>query len=421
MAAGSFALPSWSREELEVLSELQEGHLFIDETFAPNSHALGRDSDKSLAIGWARMHEALPGAALFVGGAPPGDLVAGPNVAGNGIDDAWFAGALATVATRADLLLRLFASVDNEESGMLSLRFFKHGAWRTVLVDTMLPCVTSGPAFCHGASGLELWPSVLLKAYAKMHGGYAKLHGGDAGDALVDLTGGALTREVMPQLSRLDEDEEREAKLAQVWGLVRETEHGGGLLALEAARGGNAGGGSIAEDGGAGGGLMAGRLYPLLETYEDVEEGTRLLRLRNPWGGDGWHGAWSEGSEELAQMQAQLAPTLTLTPNPEPEPEPEPEPKPDRDPDPDPDPDPNPDPDQAQLARDDYGGSGSFWIALEDAPMAFGSMLALRIFGEGWQAIGCEGAWHADSAGAPPHGSASYRSPAPDHSPASAS
>ena len=307
MAAGSFALPSWSREELEVLSELQEGHLFIDETFAPNSHALGRDSDKSLAISWARMHEALPGAALFVGGAPPGDLVAGPNVAGNGIDDAWFAGALATVATRADLLLRLFASVDNEESGMLSLRFFKHGAWRTVLVDTMLPCVTSGPAFCHGASGLELWPSVLLKAYAKMHGGYAKLHGGDAGDALVDLTGGALTREVMPQLSRLDEDEEREAKLAQVWGLVRETEHGGGLLALEAARGGNAGGGSIAEDGGAGGGLMAGRLYPLLETYEDVEEGTRLLRLRNPWGGDGWHGAWSEGSEELAQMQEDLA------------------------------------------------------------------------------------------------------------------
>ena len=220
MAAGSFALPSWSRDELEVLSELQEGHSFIDETFAPNSHALGRDSDKALAIGWARMHEALPGAALFVGGAPPGDLVAGPNVAGNGIDDAWFAGALATVATRADLLLRLFASVDNEESGMLSLRFFKHGAWRTVLVDTMLPCVTTGPAFCHGASGLELWPSVLLKAYAKMHGGYAKLHGGDAGDALVDLTGGALSREAMPQLSQFDEDEEREAKLAQVWGLA---------------------------------------------------------------------------------------------------------------------------------------------------------------------------------------------------------
>ena len=52
----SFQLPSWSRDELEVLSELQEGHLFIDETFAPNSHALGRDSDKVLAIGWARMH-----------------------------------------------------------------------------------------------------------------------------------------------------------------------------------------------------------------------------------------------------------------------------------------------------------------------------------------------------------------------------
>ena len=166
----AYDLPCWGRDELEVLSELEEGHLFIDEAFAPNSHALGRDSDKALAIRWARMHAMGEGAALFVGGAPPGDLVAGANAAGDGsgIDDAWFAGALATVATRADLLLRLFASVDNEESGMLSLRFFKHGAWRTVLVDTMLPCATqggvaSGPAFCRGASSLELWPSVLLK------------------------------------------------------------------------------------------------------------------------------------------------------------------------------------------------------------------------------------------------------------------
>ena len=185
MAPASLILPSWSRDELEVLAELEEGELFSDQAFLASQKPLGKV--------WGRMHTALPGAALFVAGSP-GDLVVDE---ASSIDDAWFAGALATVATRADLLLRLFSSVDNEESGMLSLRFFKHGAWRTVLVDTMLPCTADGePSFCRGASGLELWPSVLLKAYAKMHGGYAKLHAGDAGDALVDLTGGAHSRDL---------------------------------------------------------------------------------------------------------------------------------------------------------------------------------------------------------------------------------
>ena len=70
-----------------------------------------------------------------------------------------------------------------------------------------------------------------------------------------------------------------------------------------------------------------------------------------------WLGAWGEGSEELKGMP--------------------------------------------QLARDD-GGAGAFWMALEDAVAAFGAALAVRIFGEGWQAMGCEASWRADSAGGMP-------------------
>ena len=50
MAAGSFALPSWSRDELEVLSELQEGHSFIDETFAPNRFVRPESAKQLFAI-----------------------------------------------------------------------------------------------------------------------------------------------------------------------------------------------------------------------------------------------------------------------------------------------------------------------------------------------------------------------------------
>lgn len=340
---GSLALPSKARDEFEVLQELQEGPLFVDESFAPAGAAIvGAQAvaeGTAPAIGWNRMAEKWPNASLFIDGALPGDLHT--ECLDGTLDVAWFAGALATVATRADLLLRLFESVDNEEHGMLSLRFFKHAAWRTVLIDTMVPCTSDGkPAFCRATSELELWPTVLLKGYAKMHGSYARLDAGDAGEALVDLTGGALTRERMPALLQNDEDEQ---VLERLWQSMRDTEREGGLLAMEVGAGEG------------GDGLLAGRLYPVLECYED--EGVKLLRMRNPWGGDGWEGAFGHESEELHAMAS-------------------------------------------QLARDDAGAA--FWMQLEDAVQVFKLLYAVRIFSDGWQAMGCEGAWRAESAGGAP-------------------
>ena len=125
------------------------------------------------------------------------------DLVGDGADAA-FASALAVVATRADLLLALVVSADHLARGILTLRYHKHGAWRHVTIDTALPCTAGGGVrFCRAATTRECFPSLLQKGYAKLHGGYAAARGGcDAGECLIDLTGGLLTRRRLPARRR---------------------------------------------------------------------------------------------------------------------------------------------------------------------------------------------------------------------------
>ncbi len=70
------------------------------------------------------------------------------------------------------------------------------GEQSQVAVDNWLPCDpgTGVSLGLSSADGAGLWPGLLEKAYAKLHGGYDSLTAGSVGDALVDLTGAAVTK-----------------------------------------------------------------------------------------------------------------------------------------------------------------------------------------------------------------------------------
>ena len=108
---------------------------------------------------------------------------------------------------------RLLTTLEPNAAGVYGARFFKRGFPVEVVVDDAFPCVVAKappnapataaatgaqpaavlrPVFSISKTG-ELWPLVLEKAYAKLHGSYQQIEAGSSAEALEDLTGAPST------------------------------------------------------------------------------------------------------------------------------------------------------------------------------------------------------------------------------------
>jgi len=78
------------------------------------------------------------------------------------------------------------------------LRFFKNGEPEMVIIDDWLPLDGTGkPAFTKGgADGLELWPAILEKGYAKLYSSFSFIEAGKVQMALADLTAKGFPEEL---------------------------------------------------------------------------------------------------------------------------------------------------------------------------------------------------------------------------------
>eukprot|EP00854_Cymbomonas_tetramitiformis_P003287 gene3287-4138_t len=124
-------------------------------------------------------------------------------------DDCYLLSVLAMVAQHPSLVdqdasresfsaafCRNFIDDTYEDCGIYGVALCVKGRWQMVWVDSHLPCFVKGavcrPIFAQPFEGDAIWPAIMEKAFAKVHGSYQGVRMGIASRALQLLSGGAL-------------------------------------------------------------------------------------------------------------------------------------------------------------------------------------------------------------------------------------
>lgn len=116
------------------------------------------------------------------------------------LKDFYIVMALQMISTKSKLVEDMFMNCDYCEParGFFQLRFYKQGQWVEVLIDGELPYDKADQPMCcrHEDFPGVSWPSLVEKAYAKLHGTWMALSepAGDVEEVLIDLTGGCAGR-----------------------------------------------------------------------------------------------------------------------------------------------------------------------------------------------------------------------------------
>jgi Calpain family cysteine protease len=176
--------------------------------------------------------------------------------------------------------------------------------------------VMAFPAFC-GTPKRQLWPALIEKAYAKVHGSYAQLSAGFIKEGLQDLTGAPTETIIFHQYYNSITHSE------SLWQQLLSYNKAGFVMGIATSVGGQ--------------GLVGGHAYSVLDVIQitdtvigeqskltdyfsrssnslkqseveivDVHKTSaetsmdniiRIVRIRNPWGEREWKGDWSYNSE----------------------------------------------------------------------------------------------------------------------------
>lgn len=206
MTGGSVGQP-WNQEQQKKTVQVKD--VFEDRAFgSPASHNQKSwvtqgdpnvHEDLVQPATWERLDDAVVGRPYPISAG--GELAPmSTKVYQGSLDNFYFVQALCAISMKSQLVQDLFmnCAYSDPNIGMHMLRFYKMGKWEQVIIDDFLPYDQDGNPMCCRSDDFpgNSWPSLVEKAYAKLHGSWMALSdkGGDVEDVLIDLTGGCAGR-----------------------------------------------------------------------------------------------------------------------------------------------------------------------------------------------------------------------------------
>eukprot|EP00796_Vickermania_ingenoplastis_P011721 gene11721-8066_t len=284
-----------SEEVLQVC--LNHNLPFVDPEFPPSQASLATGAKKNFKpLAWARPSqylspEEVKEVRLFRYHIRPDSLAPGD------LGDSWFTCSVAALTENSHDIREMFRhpqgkgeAAKERAIGAYRVTFNKNGWWRTVIVDDYLPISAGRAKYARSArAATEIWPCIIEKAFAKLHGSYGIICSGDPLHALQDLTGFPTVRFDEPfikgEVSVLT-DMTRAIAAGHI--IICSTPGKSSSAPQQAADYKNLG-------------LALGHAYRILDVKHFVfpeDEQVWLLKLRSPWGAAaGWNGAWGRKSE----------------------------------------------------------------------------------------------------------------------------
>ncbi|TPP49882.1 Calpain cysteine protease family protein [Leishmania donovani] len=272
---------------------IDSGIPFVDPEFPPCQASLEAGANKPFKpFAWARPQACVPEemasqVRLFRANVRPGCVDAGD------LGDSWVICSVASVSEDPARLMGMFrhpegkAAAQREHAvGAYRVTFNKNGWWRSVLVDSYLPVSGGKLKYAKSATDpAEIWPAILEKAYAKLHGSYARICSGDPLHALQDMTGFSTMR--------FDESLTDDKASDQLFSdLVHGIAAGYTVICSTPGRGPHDKDQELCEAY-AQVGLVTGCAYTILEAKHIENKDLRMVKVRNAWGrGVEWSGSW---------------------------------------------------------------------------------------------------------------------------------
>ena len=269
---------------------------FVDKSFPPELAMHNEDR----AYDWVRLSDLRSPdgepLCLFRDGLEPDDINQGS------LGDCWMMAAVSALARNPAAIRRLFVNTEINDRGKYQIRLYnqinekKHGRRSgkriTVTVDDFIPVFkgTKTPMYARISDRGEIWVLLLEKAFAKIWSheydmkekGYDAISGDCAGKAMYHMTGDTCWYWSGEHVNK--------SRLFQAMEMYCRR---GGIIACFA--------GDAAKCG-----IVGPHLYSVLGVYRagtvlglGLNQGTRLVKIRNPWGHGGeWKGPWGDGTKE---------------------------------------------------------------------------------------------------------------------------